>query len=144
MLHDGRLASGGVRAIRLWDPKTGRETTRLELHKSWVGAFAVLPDGRLVSGSWDKTIRIWDPKTEQETTRLEGHDDRVAALAVLGEQRLASGSWDKTIRLWDLNTGREITRLELDSPIGALAVLPSSKLVAGDGLGRINWLDIIT
>ena len=37
--------------IRLWDAKTGKETARLEGHDGWVCALAVLPDGRLASGS---------------------------------------------------------------------------------------------
>ena len=89
--------------IRLWDTKSGHETARLEGHTHWVRAVAVLPDGRLASGSVDTTIRLWDATTGQETARLKSHTEGVSALTVLPDGRLASGSADNTIRLWTPN-----------------------------------------
>src|SRR5262245_37843758 len=73
---------------RLWDPRTGAETARLEGHAEAIRALAVLRDGRLASGSDDKTIRLWDPRTGTETARLEGHTNAVFVLAVLPDGRL--------------------------------------------------------
>ena len=70
----------------------GAEIARLEGHGGWVNALAMLPDGRLASGSSHTTIRLWDVKTGAETAKLEGHDVSVNALAVLPDGRLASGS----------------------------------------------------
>ena len=36
---------------------------------------AVLSDGRIVSGSWDKTLRIYDASTGQCVRMLEGVKD---------------------------------------------------------------------
>ena len=36
---------------------------------------AVLGDGRIVSGSRDKTLRIWNPTTGQCEVVLEGHSE---------------------------------------------------------------------
>ncbi|MFM9101799.1 MAG: WD40 repeat domain-containing protein, partial [Cyanobium sp.] len=63
---------------------------------SRVNALAVLPDGRLVSGSDDSTIRLWDPASGSCLAVFVGHQDWVEALAVLPDGRLASGSWDRT------------------------------------------------
>ncbi len=53
-------------------------------------AVAVLPDGRLASGSDDNSIRLWEGSTGQETARLEV-DFAVLSFAVLAEKRLAAG-----------------------------------------------------
>lgn len=65
-----------------------------------VVSLAVLPDGRLASGSFDKTIRIWDLVTGSSEI-LEGHISPVKALAVLPDGRLASGPVDRTILIWE-------------------------------------------
>jgi len=61
-------------------------------HSDWVRSLAVLQDGSLASGSYDKTIRIWDTKTGQSTKVLIGHSNYVLSLAVLQDCSLTSGS----------------------------------------------------
>jgi WD40 repeat protein len=119
------------------------ETARLEGHFDGVRTLCVLPDGRLASGSNDRTIRLWDVTTGAETARLEGHSDGVIALCVLPDGRLASGSNDRTIRLWDVTTDAETARLEADAPLLCLAALADLHLVAGDTLGRLHWLEVV-
>ena len=62
---------------------------------------------------------------------------------MLTNGRLASGSYDNTIRLWDAATGAETARLELDAPVTALAAIAPNRLVAGDGLGLLHWLEVV-
>ncbi|HEV3076949.1 MAG TPA: hypothetical protein VHB47_21180 [Thermoanaerobaculia bacterium] len=66
------------------------------------------PDGRVISGSDERTLRIWDLATGRTTGTLEGHWSGVYALAVLPDGRVVSGSEDHTLRIWDLATGRDV------------------------------------
>jgi hypothetical protein len=68
-----------------------------------VYALAVLPDGKLVSGSGDKTVRVWENDTCVRV--LDGHTSNVMALAAMPDGKLASGSIDRTVRLWDVASG---------------------------------------
>jgi WD40 repeat protein len=155
VLPDGRLASGsGDGTIRLLDPTSGAGITlRFKGHTNLVTVLCTLPDGRLASASAfhprlghisESTIRLWDVTSGAETARLEGHNTAlVTALCVLPDGRLASGSDDKTIRLWDIVAGRELTRLEIDAPVRCLAALSNARLVAGDEIGRLHWLECV-
>ncbi len=111
-------------------------------HGNMVNALAVLPGGRLASGSGDRTIKLWDPASGSCTATLEGHSGSVWALAVLPGGRLASGSDDCTIKLWDPASGRCTATLEGHSDwVRALAVLPGGRLASGSGGGTIKLWD---
>ena len=70
-------------------------------HTERVTHLTSLADGRIATGSWDKTVRIWSLKGE-ETIVLKGHTDSVHCLAPLADGRIATGSYDKTVRIWSL------------------------------------------
>jgi WD40 repeat protein len=52
-------------------------------------ALALLPDGRLASGSGDKTTRLWDMATAHEVVRLEIDAD-IQRLVALSDGRLVA------------------------------------------------------
>jgi WD40 repeat protein len=160
-LEDGRLASSSWdRTIRLWDvapsrsrftlrlfrrqkPQLGAETARLAGHAGPVRTLCQLRDGRLASGSSDKTIRLWDVAAGAETARLAGHAGSVYALCRLEDWRLASGSSDETIRLWDVTAGAETARLEQHTgPVGALCLLADGRLASGSDDRTIRLWDV--
>jgi WD40 repeat protein len=93
---------------------------------------AVLPDGRIASGSVDHAVRLWDPAHPAEPLVFEGHSDSVTALAVLPGGRIASGSNDTTVRLWDPANPTEPLVFEGHSGrVNAMAVLPGGRIASG-------------
>ena len=127
----------------MWDLETNAEIAQLQRHSGLLSTLCVLPGGRLASNSHDGTIKVWDLKTKAEAARLEGHSEQVSALCALPDGRLASCSRDKTIRLWDVASKCEIACLEVDAGVKCITALPNARLVAGDDLGVLHWLEIV-
>jgi WD40 repeat protein len=83
----------------LLDAADGSELAALRGHDGRVTAAAFAPDGRIATGSADRTLRIWDgPDT---LLVLRGHGDWVSDLGFDASGTcLASASRDGTLRLW--------------------------------------------
>jgi WD40 repeat protein len=80
--------------------KVGKE---VKLHKEAIRCAVVLRDGRLVTGSKDKSIKIWNPQSFKCIKELTHHTSHVVSLCELDNGILASGSGDTTIALWDVS-----------------------------------------
>ena len=66
-----------------------------------MSCFAVLPDGRLVSGAEDNLIKIWDNENNFNCTHiLKGHSNVVTRLLVIDVDMILSASADKIIKMW--------------------------------------------
>ena len=80
----------------IWENDTCVKT--LNGHTHWVNSVVELPDGRIASGSDDKTVRVWDINTGQCEV-LTGHTDRVGSLLQVNDVFI-SGSSDKSMKVW--------------------------------------------
>jgi hypothetical protein len=117
----------------------GTASTSFAGHTDCVNALCVLPDGRLVSGSWDMTVRVWRLSTGACEAVLHGHTDRVWFLAALPDGRLASGSLDMTVRVWHPSTGSCEAALHGHTDgVECVAVLSDGRLAAGSVDGSVR------
>ncbi len=114
----------------------------LEGHEDPVYCLAIF-DGKLFSGSWDRTVKVWDLKTGEWTATLAGHVDEVWSLATF-DGKLYSGSKDCTINVWDLKTGElKATLTGHGKSVYSLAVF-DGKLYSGSSDNTIKVWDLKT
>ena len=71
-------------------------------HDRTIRRLIQLSDGRVISGSQDKTLRIWNIETGECERVLRGHRETVSCLLKLSDGRVISGSEDKTLRIWNV------------------------------------------
>ena len=73
-------------------------------HAGGVRCMIPLDDGRVVSGSWDKTLIVWaagDDGVLAAVQTLSGHTGSVMCVTELDDRRLVSGSTDNTLKVWE-------------------------------------------
>jgi WD40 repeat protein len=125
---------------RLRHPLQARGMPRiLRGHRQWISALAVLPDGRLVSGSLDGTVRVWDVQTGRTPAILEGDPHGVRTVAGTPEGHVVFDAGE-TIHVRDVATGAAIASLEgHQEGVVTLVVLPDGRIVssAADGVVRV-------
>ena len=126
--------------IRLWDPATGKELTRLETPVV-LAAFA--KDGSMVITD-ESRCKVWSPFPGNAVRQLPDKTlpESTSAIAVHPDSRtLAAGSQQK-IALIDLTTGRMKAELKVPGPQPPqkLAFSPDGRWLAGNGPKTGVWL----
>ena len=109
-------------------------------HESIVTHLAALPDGQLLSASYDHTVRLWDVATARCAAVLAGHRRQVSALAADAEsEMLASGDLGGEVVLWRRDQGRELRRWQAHTGgVRSLRFSATGKeLISGGGDGRL-------
>jgi WD40 repeat protein/predicted TPR repeat methyltransferase len=96
----GRKDVVGDRAIKLWDPVTGKQLDALDANGIFSASFS--PDGRtLVTGDGYANVILWDVKTRRKVAVMGGHTGWVWSVAFSPDGKtVASFSDDGTAKLW--------------------------------------------
>ena len=76
---------------------------KLTNHTDYIICLCVLDDGRLVSGSYDKSIIIYNKITYQPDIIIKEHNSDICCIIQLSSGILASCSCDNTIKLFNIN-----------------------------------------
>ena len=75
-------------------------------------------DGRVCSGSRDKSVRVWDVASGECVRTLSGHTDHVTSVACSADGRVCTGSYDGSVRVWDVASGECVQTLSGHTWIG--------------------------
>ena len=106
-----RIASGSWGEIKIWDLDSGACLQTLNGHLDSIDGLVCLPNGNLVSCSYDKTLNVWDLNSGECLQTLTGHSHYVLCLVLLNNGHVASGSRDNMIKIWNIEIGECIKTL---------------------------------
>lgn len=96
--HDGQAVNAGTKYVLRTDVMYAPTEDVEYGHSGYIWDITELPDGRLASGSRDKTVRIWNGQTQCQQV-LRHHTSSVTRLLTVG-QALWSGSRDREVAIW--------------------------------------------
>jgi WD40 repeat protein len=99
ILYGDRLFIGGSKGnLKEWNIQNETYDIVSHDHNDQIMSIALLPDGRIVSGSRDNTLKIWNTANRICDITLEHHG--INCVCVLSDGRIVSGSDDNTIKIW--------------------------------------------
>lgn len=142
---DGRaLATAGADGtVRLWDARTGAQSTTLRGHAGALTGVAFRPGGgALATAGEDGTARLWNLGTGEPVATLRGHDGPVVGVAFSPDgARVATAGQDTTARLWDAASGAALAVLAgHSSVVRGVAFSPNGQRIvtaSQDGTTRL-------
>jgi WD40 repeat protein len=151
ILPDKRIVGSCENDVTIHNPETGDCEGIFKGHTDRVSCIAVLPDGRIVTGSCDNTLRLWNVQslditkepvqTQHSDVLFFGHIGAINCVNVLPDGRIISGSADTSLKIWNVQTGLcDITFKEHTTSINRLFVLSDGRIVSGSDNETIkNW-----
>jgi WD40 repeat protein len=140
------IATGGLR-IAVWDAKTGKRISKIELELAVYSLAWTSDEKKLIAGSWG-SIRIFNTATWQQIAVLDGHPGTagrdIKCLTLFSNDRLlASTSSDKKARLWDLDTNLQVgPPLQHEHEVQCAAFSADGKLLSTGCFDKVYVWDI--
>ncbi|MCA9079238.1 MAG: hypothetical protein KDA58_01715 [Planctomycetaceae bacterium] len=143
---DGRLlASGGYRAIRLWERQSASSAL------AWKVTAPVRASALNADGTWlalvteQNQVQLWNLTNGQQGPAINIGEGKVQAVGFAPDGKtLLTGAEDGMIRSWHVADGQPIGELKTDKPVTALSARPAETPIViaghGDNVIRLwNW-----
>ena len=109
LIYDEKVYIGVRKDIRVTNCNDDSLITTLTGHTDFVQCL-IIDDGKLYSGSHDRTIKIWNCSTDTLIKTLTGHTGSVYCLTI-SDGMLYSVGWDHSIMVWNCSNHELITTL---------------------------------
>lgn len=125
-------------SVELWKPGAA-DPVLLTGHNEAVSALSFAPDGRLATGSSDRTVRIWDTERGVEISRLTAPNGYLRSITFNddGTQLYSAGWW--TIDTWDVASGQRIRVWPVQIRPGMITLSPdNSRLFCAQADGTVD------
>ncbi|XP_066369837.1 U3 small nucleolar RNA-associated protein 21 homolog isoform X2 [Miscanthus floridulus] len=124
-------SSSTVTPIKLWDFKTCKLKSRLDVGKSVTKIAFHRPNGLLATVAGDMVLILFDTVSMKMVRRFEGHTDRITDLCFSEDGKwLISSSMDGTLRIWDISLARQIDAMHVDVSITSISMSPNMDVLA--------------
>jgi WD40 repeat protein len=127
-LADARVLSWTDRALHVWNLAACEGRTMIG-HVARVNGSLLLPGGRVLSWSEDRTLRISDVESGEGRV-LAGHTGAVRGAALDAAGRILSWSGDGTLQLWDFATGRAQVFTGHEGFVANVLMLPQARALS--------------
>ena len=138
LIYEEKVYSKAGRVIRVTNCNDDSLITTLTGHAFTVQCL-IIDDGKLYSGSYEKTIKVWDCSTNKLITTLTEHTDPVHRLRIHGG-KLYSQAHD-VIKVYDCSDDTLITTLEDHTDFVRCLEIHDGKLYTGSWDKTINVYD---
>ena len=90
--------------MKIWDPNE-KFKCKMTLvgHTAAIICLLLLKEGKIMSGSKDKSINVWDSKENYKCIKtIEAHTATINEMFLLSDGKLVTVSSDKTAKIWEV------------------------------------------